>query len=60
MNEVANATVNLANARVPKYITNIAFPEVIAYILKPHRVGKSGGDKTEHDAPQRDEDIRRK
>jgi len=33
MSEVASATVNLANARVPKYAANNFFPEVIAYIL---------------------------
>ena len=57
MNEVANATVNLVNARVPKYAANIVFPELIAYILKRHRVSLSGGDKTHDVVPQRNEYV---
>ena len=50
---------DLANARVPKYTASILFLEVIAYILGRNHISQST-DTDKRDAPQHNEDVRRK
>lgn len=50
---------DLANARVPKYTASILFLEVIAYILGRNHISRST-DTDKRDAPQHNEDVRRK
>ena len=57
--DLTSGTTNLTNTRAPKYTASILFLEVTAYTLGQSRISRlSDGGK--RDAPQRDEDVRRK